>query len=162
MYLTEAQVNSVLTEPFWSLPRTLHTTDYALYRSAVRASVTTIRYNVHQFNVDRRDFIADSVRSDCRLLFAPGGRLNCSCQYDLLLVNVQSVPHSYYIWRANSNQRTFRTEQERSLVNTEFQVNTFVDQALDFNLEFFDTFYADSGVHIDKVLAFVFTFVPES
>lgn len=157
MYLTEAQLAVLLNTPFFNLPVTENEITYAFYRGHVNATVHTLRFNwTNQFN---ETFMIQHIIRYLMARFPLNTTLLGSINYDVLLVNPDSEPTSYYVWRANSNARHFDENNENLIMLTYNNLYRFIAQATSVHTTTLDLMFSSSNVRIQKILSIVFSFV---
>jgi hypothetical protein len=155
MYLTENQVNQILNNSYFSQPVTESVVLYDFYRGHVNATVHTLRYNLtREYNEEN---MIQHVLAYLMSQFPLNSTLLVSVNYDLLLGDVNS--QSFYIWRANSNARSFNENEEFSMVLTYDNVYRFVTGTSQIHIPDLNINFRDSKVVIKKALAIVFSFV---
>jgi hypothetical protein len=81
-----------------------------------------------------------------------------SIEYDMLLVNNKEDPPSYYLWRANSNQRSDSSREETLLKKDYHQLYFFGRKATELNMSDLNIQFESSSVVIADLLTIVFTF----
>ena len=110
MYLTEAQVSSILNSDFFRTSFTSRKVHYALYQGKINATVHTLRFNCNE------NFDLVAVRAHIYQYLTEQFQTNAvllgSISYDFLLVDSGQDPKSYYIWRSNSNAVHFTAHEE--------------------------------------------------
>jgi hypothetical protein len=156
MYLTHAETQALLKEPYYTRPVTEHFVHYELYRSKLNSNVYTVRFNVKRNFDDEtmKNFLLENVLKKFKL----GTRLLASINYDVLLVDPNADPASYYLWRANSNLASFDLDTEE-LINLSYNtLYRFIQNAATVDLPSLSLFFATSNVLIDRLCAIVFCF----
>lgn len=156
MYLSQSQLNQILKSPFFSNQVTEDVTKYVAYRGKLNCTVYTIRFNMSaQFDENyMKDYLIRNVVTKYKL----GSRLLASIQYDFLLVDPNSNPSSYYIWKANSNLLTFNNDNENMLTLTYDNLFRFIQDAAYVDIPSLAINFRTSNVTIERVLAVVFSF----
>jgi len=157
MYLNEQQVNRILNTPHFSQSFTESFFTYVLYRGRYNAKVYTVRYNVKPALTE--DFIFNHLYSELQLRFPHRSHLKASIKYDLLLCNPTLNPVTYYIWRANSNERHFVDQNEISLNNLPEDIFNFIRGSPTVDVENLNINFETSSIVVCRVLAVVFSFV---
>jgi hypothetical protein len=80
-------------------------------------------------------------------------------QYDMLLVSHKDPDPSYYLWRANSNQRTTSRSTEETLLQVDQgQLYLFGQKATEVDMAELNVDFQSSGIVIAELLTIVFTF----
>ena len=156
MFLTKAQVESILRKPYYSTRVTEDMTKYDLYRKKFDCSVYTVRFNVNRdFDEEYMNtYLLQNVMSK----FPGGSRVLAAINYDVLLVNPRNDPPSYYVWRANTNQSVFDNNNEQLVKLTYNNLYTFIQDAAYVDLPSLSLYFAESSVQIDRLCAIVFSF----
>ena len=156
MYLTDAERDTVLQHEYFSAPVTEDSSVYAYYRGRFRATVYTVRFNVlADFNSSQ---IADFLSVKLPEAY-PNQKLLGSINWDFLLVDPESDPKSYYIWKANSNQRHFDESTEYSFRPSYAGIRQFCTLITEKNIPDLNINFRSSKVQIDRLLAYVLTFM---
>jgi len=164
MYMNISEVNTLLQNALFTDPVTESIQDYEFYRGRRKVSIFTVRYNLVP-TFDLKFMQTDLV--DKLLSHYPRGiTLAVAVNYDLLLCSNprddDNSPPTYYIWRANSNQRSLDREDnnfDKTMYFRDENVDTLcanavgIDVADQLNIEF-----VSSNVSIDRVLSIVLTF----
>lgn len=155
MYLTPAQVQSILESPYFTQQATDSVIEYANYRGRFNAKVYTARFNLTEnFN---QTFMNQFLINNLLTHFPLNTRLLGSVQYDLLLHN--PTDNSFYIWRANSNQNNTQIGPETMFFFTYNNIFRLIQNAAQIHIPDLNIFFTASNVIIDKVIAIVFSFV---
>jgi hypothetical protein len=121
-----------------------------------------VRFNVENalFN---ESFIQSILHAQIEDVYTINTNLRVSIFYDLVLENNRLNEHeerSYYIWRANSNRRSFDDESdEKFMLFNAPNLIQWVRQALQVHLADLNVNFEPSNVTINRLLAVVFTFV---
>lgn len=157
MYLSEHELDNVLSHPFFTNPITDSLTEYQVYRGKYRAKVLTIRFNIiNQTDLDE-NFVLSTLNN---VLFKYDIELNtrllASFNYDILLFS--PTLNTYYIWRSNSNNQNL-VNDELSFTYTYNNLYILVQNALLKHLTSLDIYFSHSNVTIKAILAVVFSFV---
>jgi hypothetical protein len=156
MYLTEAQVSSILNSEFFKSSFTSNKVHYSLYQGKTNATVHTLRFNCN--NDCDQPSVRASVYKYLTEHFKENTVLLASISYDFLLVDPKQNPKSYYIWRSNSNAVHFTAHKELYFPLSYLNVAKFVKSTFDMNASSYDINFKNSNVVIDQVLAIVLTF----
>lgn len=157
MYLTEEEINSILATSFFTEPVTESFMNYAFYRGRMNATVYTLRFNLTPTYSE--NYLIKFVLDHLLNLFPLNSRVLGSIHYDLLLCHSNIEPKSYYLWRANSNQTHFDTEEETMFTLTYDNIYRFIRKALQVHVPSLNIYFSSSGVVIERALAVVFSFV---
>jgi len=82
-----------------------------------------------------------------------------SISYDMLLVDAKDQNNpSYYLWRANSNQRSASNTEETVLTMEQHQLYLFGRKAANVDVETLNVDFQSSSMVIADILTLVFTF----
>jgi hypothetical protein len=102
----------------------------------------------------------DSVREKVLSYFEDQNSVIAMTDYDLLLVHKEEKisPQSYYIWRANSNQRIVKSAEETVLACNDDQLFLYARNAPKVDITLLNTNFATSNMVISTPLTIVFTF----
>jgi hypothetical protein len=162
MYLSEHELNAILQTPYYSQPYSTSLMNYVLYRGRYNANVLTVRFNV-QNELFNESFLQSVLLAQAEEYYANDTNLRVSVFYDLVLENNPINEHkerSYYIWRANSNRRTFNDESDEIFMSLNVpNLIQWVRQAVHVHLPDLNIYFESSNVTINRLLAIVFTFV---
>jgi hypothetical protein len=162
MYLSEHELNAILRTPFYSQPFSTSLLNYVFYRGRYNANVLTVRFNV-QNTLFNESFLQSILLSQAEELYAMNTNLRVSVFYDLLLEKNrlnEHEEHSYYIWRANSNRRSFNDESDEIVMSLNApNLIQCVRQAVQVHLPDLNVHFESSNVTINRLLAIVFTLV---
>ena len=158
LYLSAHELIPLLADAYFVVPVTETTIDYVYYRGRYEVEVTTLRYNLRpnfSYAVMRNHLYARL----CSLFPNNRRKIMGAIAYDLLLVDDDTPPASYYIWKANSNQRNFDESKEYSFYVNQNEFHRFFSlienqQMGDLNMEF-----RSSKVRIDRALTIVLSFM---
>jgi hypothetical protein len=165
MYMNISEVNTLLQNPLFTAPVTESIQDYEFYRGRRKVTIFTVRFNVvPTFNLlFMRADLDDKLSSH----YPRGVTLSVAVTYDLLLRSNPRdddddiSPPSYYIWRANTNQRSLDREDndfDKTMYFTDHNVFTLCKNAARIDANELNIEFADSDVSIDRVLTIVLTF----
>jgi hypothetical protein len=154
MYLSESEVSILLKHPFYSTHSTENTYKYVMYRDKFNVDVYTLRYNI------LADFDENVMFNSVlhRVMDRFSGNIVCMTDYDLLLCAQDSDPKSYYLWRANSNQRQKNTN-ETVMPLTYDNLFLYIKNSANFHIPSLNVEFHSSNVTIERVLSIVFTFL---
>jgi hypothetical protein len=156
MYLNEHQLNMILQTPFFSLPMLESLVEYSIYHNRPNARVLTLRFNfIPTFD---ENAMIQKVINLVTNYFSMNAKLVGSINYDILLLKRDSEPKSFYIWRANTNQRNFNIQNETQIMVNYPNVYQFCSNATNVNVNNLEANFYDSNVVIDRLLTVVFTF----
>lgn len=157
MYLTAAQVRSILDVPYFTQQATDSVIEYANYRGRFNAKVYTVRFNLTE-NFDQT-FMNRFLINNLLVHFPLNTRLLGSVQYDLLLHNPTDEENSFYIWRANSNQSNTQIGPETMFFFSYNNIFRIIQKAAQIHIPSLNIFFSTSNVVIERVIAIVFSFV---
>jgi hypothetical protein len=157
MYLTEAQVLSILSSDFFQTSFTSRKVHYSLYQGKTNATVHTLRFNCNE-NFDPLTVRA-GIYQYLTEQFPTNAVLLGSISYDFLLVDPSQNPKSYYIWRSNSNAVHFTPHEESYFTLSYMNVANFVRSIFNMDASSFDVNFENSKVTIERILAVVLTFM---
>jgi hypothetical protein len=79
-------------------------------------------------------------------------------QYDMLLMSNKEDDPSYYVWRANSNQRSGSSTEETFLNKEYHQLYFFGQKAINADISELNIDFESSNMVVADILAIVFTF----
>lgn len=155
MYLTETQLQQILTNSYYTDFVTQSVVDYAMYRGHLSATVHTLRFNVGHAN-HTLDNVMQHIVTHLMTSYDLNTQLLGSVSFDLLLTH--QPDKTFYIWRANSNSSS-RFQNETFMPLTYNNVYRFVTNALNVHIPDLNIFFRNSTVTVERVLAIVFSFV---
>ena len=158
MYPTREQIDVYLNQPFFSDNYTESSKKYVFYRGKLNVTVYTLRFNfLPSFD---EDFMLRTVTTKLMSSYPMQTRLLGSFQYDLLLRNSEADPNTFYIWRANSNQKKFDEAHEISFLLNYANTHRFVQAVVQNNFNDLNTNFLNSKVTIERPLSVVLSFLP--
>lgn len=157
-YLSEQELQTIIAHPRFSVPMTLVSTRYALYRGRRTATVLTLRFNV-QSDVFSIEFMIRRLIHVLDEQFVLGTTLTYCVDYDVVLAKKNSNPKSYYVWRANSNRTFFNEEEELTMPFTHANVIRLCQESARVHVPTLELNFIDSGCVIDGLLTIVFSFI---
>ena len=111
MYLSAEQLNPVLKHHWYTTKFTESSLNYVFYHNRSNVKVYTLRFNLRSPNYTDEDMV-DTMMKQVMNNFSEEESLFCNTEYDMLLVNNKEDDPSYYVWRANSNQRADSSTEE--------------------------------------------------
>jgi len=92
---------------------------YVLYRNHFNVDVYTLRFNINSPNFSMETMLDTLIRKVMNR-FPKARTVVGSISYDMLLVDAKDQNNpSYYLWRANSNQRSASNTEETVLLPKE-------------------------------------------
>ena len=167
MYLTDTELTAILRNPYYTTPFTTSLCRYRFYRGRTNASVVTVRFNIAVHGTLDEPFIRSTLFDHVSEHFGLHTTLRASVLYDVLLENIvvdDDEPHervrSFYIWRANTNRRTFDDTADEILMSLNLpNMTRFVTDAVQVHVPDLNIQFTSSKVSINRLLALVFTFV---
>ena len=157
MYLSEQQVNSLLSSDFFSQPVTESVSQYAMYRGRLNATVVTYRFNINPQYSNR--FMIGHLMRSLQTHFSLNTRLLASIDFDFLLTDPNAIPPTFYIWRANSNLVHFNIDNEIMMRFTYDNLFRFVNNAANVDFSTLNIHFTHSNVVIKKVITLVLSFI---
>jgi len=157
MWITSEQLVPVLKHHWFVTKYTESTLNYTLYNNRNDVKVYTLRLNLRSPNYTHEDMI-DEMMHKVMNNFPEAESLIGSIEYDMLLVNNKEDPPSYYLWRANSNQRSDSSREETLLKKDYHQLYFFGRKATESNMSDLNIQFESSSVVIADLLTIVFTF----
>jgi hypothetical protein len=156
MRLTQAEANVVLQFPFFTAPTTESLVDYEFYRGHLNTSVFNVRFNT--LPSLSQSFIDNFLIEKLFAMYALNSTVLASVSHDLLLK--QPTTNSYYIWKANTNQRSFDEGSEIVLTLNANNIHRFASTITNFNPADLNIYFNNSNVIVEKILAYVCGFAP--
>jgi hypothetical protein len=157
MWITSEQLVPVLKHHWFVTKYTESTLNYTLYNNRNDVKVYTLRLNLRSPNYTHEDMI-DEMMNKVMNNFPEAESLIGCIEYDMLLVNNKEDPPSYYLWRANSNQRSGSSREETLLKKDYHQLYIFGRKATEANMSDLNIQFESSSVVIAELLTIVFTF----
>ena len=157
MYMNEHEVRAVLQTPYYLLPVTETSIEYERYRGRLQCTVITLRFNLCSPRYSNQ-FMLNYVQNTLTDRFPMHTRMLASVNYDVLLLDPNSNPASYYIFRSNTNRLHFNENDEITLSLTHANLHRFCHQADQVHIPDLNVHFAHSNVVIDRVLSIVFSF----
>lgn len=153
MYLTKAQLDWLLQDPYFTQPMTQSVFTYHFYRGRFNAAVHTLRINwdLEDNEIQQRitQYFMNTFRHNSSILV--------SVSYDLVLC--QPTSQSYYIWRSNSNSVNFNEAAETKLILNYNNLYRYLQSITNINIPGLNINFEQSNVIIFKPLALVLSVV---
>ena len=160
MWISADQVDSVLKHHWYTAPMTESTNRYVLYKKHFNVDVYTLRFNINSPNFDKETMLDTLIRKVMNH-FPKARTVVGSISYDMLLVDAKDQNNpSYYLWRANSNQRSASNTEETVLTMEQHQLYLFGRKAANVDVETLNVDFQSSSMVIADILTLVFTFSP--
>jgi len=161
MWVPAEELGPILKHWWWSSPFTESNVHYGWYDNRTDVDVYTLRFNLMIPDFSEQ-LMLDVMIQKVMNRFSNAETIFAGIDYDRLLMS-QNVdthePVSYYLYRANSNQRASSKIIERTLSLDQHQLYLFGKKALEVDLsELSDEFIQKSGAVVHSILAVVFTF----
>ena len=157
MWIPADQLGPVLKHEWFTVRSTESSLNYALYNNRNHVNVYTLRFNLQSPNYTH-DTMIDQMIQKVMAHFPKSKEILGNIQYDMLLVSRDDDP-SYYLWRANSNQRSSsRSTEETWLQREQHQLYLFGQKAVEVDMAELNIDFQSSGVVISQLLTIVFTF----
>jgi len=100
----------------------------------------------------------DDMMSKVMTAFPKSKSVIGNVQYDMLLESTKKDDPGYYLWRANSNQRTASGTEETLLQKEYHQLYIFGQRATEPDIEELANQFPSSSVVVADILTIVFTF----
>ena len=158
MYPTREEINKILEHPLFTSEFTESSKKYVFYRGKLNVTVYTLRFNfLPSFD---EDFMLRTVTTKLMSSYPMQTRLLGLFQYDLLLRNSEADPNTFYIWRANSNQKKFDEAHEISFSLNYANIHRFVQAVVQTSIPDLNINFHSSKVVIERPLSVVFSFLP--
>jgi hypothetical protein len=110
MWIPAEQLDPVLKHHWFMSKYTESNLNYTLYNNRSQVKVYTLRFNLRSQNFSHENMLEEMINKVFSH-FPKAESIIGSIQYDMLLVSTKEDVPSYYLWRANSNQRTLPTEE---------------------------------------------------
>jgi|694.fasta_scaffold57797_3 hypothetical protein len=157
MYLSAEQLNPVLKHHWYTTKFTESSLNYVFYHNRSNVKVYTLRFNLRSPNYTDEDMV-DTMMKQVMNNFSEEESLFCNTEYDMLLVNNKEDDPSYYVWRANSNQRADSSTEEILLKKEYHELYIFGKRATETNISELNIQFESSAVVVADILSIVFTF----
>jgi hypothetical protein len=158
MWISADQVDSVLKHHWYTTPMTESTKRYVLYRNHFNVDVYTLRFNINSPNFSKETMLDTLIRKVMNH-FPKARTVVGSISYDMLLVDAKDQNNpSYYLWRANSNQRSASNTEETVLTMEQHQLYLFGRKAANVDVETLNVDFQSSSMVVADILTLVFTF----
>lgn len=159
MWIQADQLDSVLKHHWYTTPVTESNIRYVLYHDRYNVEAYTLRFNLNSLNFNKENMY-DSVIRKVMNHFLNAESVVGSISYDMLLVSNKDPDNpTYYVWRANSNQRTSSHTEETLLLLEQHQLYLFARRAMDIDFGDLNIDFRTSDVVIADILSVVFTFL---
>ena len=158
-YLSRTELEHILKNDYFSTFLTVSEDTYAFYRGRLNAFALTIRFNIHSENFSEQSMI-NALFNLAGRKFKPNKTISAVIAYDIVLVNNENpAAPSYYIWRANSNQRVTIGQDEIQFNMSNDNLLFLARKALQFNVNDLEINFTSSKCQIYSVHSIVFTLV---
>jgi hypothetical protein len=157
MWIPAEQLGPVLKHHWFTTKSTESNVKYTLYNSRNEVKVYTLRFNLRSPDYSHESMLEDMI-SKVMNNFPTEESLIGNIQYDMLLVSKNEETPSYYLWRANSNQRSTSGAEEILLQKEHHQLYLFGQKAAQANMAELQLQFPSSDVVIADILTIVFTF----
>ena len=158
MWIPADQIDSVLKHHWYTSPMTESTNRFVLYHDRYNVEVYTLRFNINSPNFSNETMLDSLVRKVMNR-FPNAKTVVGSISYDLLLFNNKDPDEpSYYLWRANSNQRSASNTNETVLAMDQHQLYLFGREATAVDVAELNVDFQSSSMVIADILTVVFTF----
>ena len=158
MWILADQLGPVLNHEWFTVPSTESSINYTLYNNRTHVNVYTLRFNMRSPNYTHESMIDDLIKK-VMAQFPKSKSILGNIQYDMLLVSHKDPDPSYYLWRANSNQRTTSRSTEETLLQVDQgQLYLFGQKATEVDMAELNVDFQSSGIVIAELLTIVFTF----
>ena len=163
MWIPAEQLGPVLKHHWFTTKFTESNVNYTLYNNRNQVKVYTLRFNLRNPDFSEENMLDEMMRKVMNN-FPKEESLVGSIQYDMLLASSKAEPPSYYLWRANSNQRMSFSGGggdgiEEILLRKEYhELYLFGQRATKTNMSELQVQFPSSDVVIAEILTIVFTF----
>jgi hypothetical protein len=164
MWIPAEQLDPVLKHHWFTTKCTESNVNYTLYNNRNQVKVYTLRFNLRTPDFSEENML-DEMMSKVMNNFPKEESLVGSIRYDMLLASSKAEPPSYYLWRANSNQRMNSSGSgggggiEEILLRKEYhELYLFGQRATKTNMSELQLQFPSSDVVIAEILTIVFTF----
>jgi len=157
MWIPAEQLGPVLKHHWFTTKCTESNVKYTLYNNRNEVKVYTLRFNLQTPNYSHESMLEDMITKVMNN-FPTEESLFGNIQYDMLLVSKSESTPSFYLWRANSNQRSNYPTEEILLTKEHHQLYLFGQKATQANMADLQYQFASSDVVIAQLLTIVFTF----
>ena len=156
-WISPEQLEPILKHYWYTTKVTESNIQYTLYNNRNNVKVYTLRYNLRNKNYSHETMI-DDMMSKVMTAFPKSKSVIGNVQYDMLLESTKKDDPGYYLWRANSNQRTASGTEETLLQKEYHQLYIFGQRATEPDIEELANQFQSSSVVIADILTIVFTF----
>ena len=157
MWIPAEQLGPVLKHHWFTTKCTESNVKYTLYNNRNEVKVYTLRFNLQIPNYSHESMLEEMITKVMNN-FPTEESLFANIQYDMLLVSKSEATPSFYLWRANSNQRSNYPTEEILLTKEQHQLYLFGQKATQANMADLQYQFASSDVVIAQILTIVFTF----
>ena len=160
MWISAEQLGPVLKHHWYMAKCTESSVNYILYNNRSQVKVYTLRFNLRSPDYSDESML-DDMMSKVMNHFPQDESIIGNIQYDMLLMsNSKEDEPSYYLWRANSNQRSTTTSPtEETLLKKDYdQLYLFGQKDTEADIAELQMPFQSSNVVIADLLTIVFTF----
>ncbi len=125
MWISAEQLGPVLKHHWFTTKCTESNVKYTLYNNRNEVKVYTLRFNLQIPNYSHESMLEEMITKVMNN-FPTEESLFANIQYDMLLVSKSESTPSFYLWRANSNQRSnYPTEEILKINGNEMYKSSF-------------------------------------
>jgi hypothetical protein len=157
MWIQAHQLQPILNHHWYTTSITESNAHYEMYHDHVNIDVYTLRFNLNSLNFSEENMI-DTMMSKVMNRFPNAESVVGMIGYDLLLAGKDPREKSFYIFRANSNQRLSARTEETVLSLDQHELYLFARKATRVHLNDLSIDFQSSDVTIAAVLSIVFSF----
>jgi hypothetical protein len=157
MWISSEQLPIILKHKWYSAPFTESSTNYVMYHDRMNVDVYTLRFNLYSPTFSE-DWMLDTLLSKVMDRFSNASTVVGVTGYDMLLSSQDPNEKTYYIFRANSNQRQSSHTIETVLSLDQHEIFLFGREASNVDLNDLAVEFRSSGVVIAAILSIVFSF----
>jgi len=158
MWIQTNQLEPILKHFWYSTRVTESNTHYVMYHDRLNVDVYTLRFNLFSVNFSEENMLSTMIKKVMDR-FSEATSVVGMIGYDMLLVNDKDPQDkTWYIFKANSNQRLSANTAETILALNQQQLYLFGQKALNVNVNDLEVDFRDSGVKISAILTIVFSF----
>jgi hypothetical protein len=156
-FMSEAEMLNIINKEAL-VPMTMTSRNYLHYQGVRRATVLTLHFSVISASFSQL-FMIRNVMEVLDDHFSSNVTLHCCADYDFVLCKLNSVPKSYYPWKANSNRAQYNIVNEVAMDFTYANVNRFCQEAAQVHLPDLEINFLSSDCVIDRLTAIIISFI---
>jgi hypothetical protein len=156
-FMSEGEMLNIINKEAL-VPMSMRSTGYLNFQGTRAATVLTLRFSVISPGFNLR-YMTRNVMNVLDEHFSLQTLLHCCVDYDFVLSKLNSVPVSYYLWKANTNRAHYNLENEITMTFTYANINRVCQEATQIHLPDLEINFISSDCVIDRLTAIIISFI---